>query len=105
MTLRNREVPIVKNREIMHRPSTIKPRNNIPLKDPSKNVPEPKAKEKKYKNVRHAEKTPASFSIETIIAKIKIFVPLMELLKNVYYQSQITKVLKPLVRASPSQTP
>jgi len=95
MSLRNREVPIVKHREIVPNPSAGKPNKNVALKNLSKSVPEPKYKEKKDENSRHAEKASTSFSLETEITKIKIAVPLSELLKNVDYQSRITKVLSP----------
>lgn len=95
ISLRNREIPIVKNMETIPRPSSRKPKNNIPLEDASKNASERKDKRKKDKNVRQAEQAKTFLSIETEISKIKIAVPLTELLKNADYQSQIIKVLKP----------
>lgn len=67
----------------------------MPLKILSKSIPEPKAKEKKVEETKHVKPASTSFSLENEIAKIKIAVPLSELLKNADYQSQISKVLNP----------
>lgn len=79
----------------MLRLSINRPKNDTLLKDTSKNSAEPKAKEKKDENPRLAEQVSTSLSLETKIAKIKIVVPLSELLKNADYQYRITKVLNP----------
>ena len=60
---------------------TIKPKNDTPPNDGSKNVLEPKGKERKEDNLRSPDQVETSFSLETKIANIKIFVPLTELSK------------------------
>ena len=95
MNLRNREVPIVESRRTVPDTSTSKQRNVVPPKVLSKSIPEPKAKEKKVEDPKHVELALTYFSLENEIAKIKIAIPLTELLKNADYQSQISKVLNP----------
>ena len=50
MSLRNREVPIIESRKAVPGASTGKQNNVVPPKIPSKNIPEPKAKEKRVKD-------------------------------------------------------
>lgn len=85
MSLGNREVPIAKNRKVVPSTSAGKQKSNVPSKILSKSIPEPKAKEKKVENPKDVEKASTSFSLENEISKIKIAVPLSELLKNSDY--------------------
>ena len=59
-------------------------------------MPEPKEKKRREDNPRSVEQGKTSFILEAEISKIKIFVPLTELLKNFEYHSKIATVLKPL---------
>ena len=93
--LRNIDVPVMRNKDATNKASTSKPNNDLPPKDTSKNVIEPKGKERKEDNPRISDQGQTSFSLEAEIAKIKIFVPLTELLKNSEYHSKIATVLKP----------
>ena len=93
--MRNIYVPVVKNKEATNKASTSKPKSIPPPKDTSKNVTDPKGKEKKEDNPRSSDQGKTSFSLEAKIAKIKISVPLNELLKNSEYHSKIATVLKP----------
>ena len=95
MNLRNREFPIVEGRKAVPDTSTGKQKNVVPPKILSKSIPEPKAKEKRVEDPKQVEPTSTSFSLENEIAKIKIAVPLSELLKNADYKSRISKVLNP----------
>ena len=87
MNLRNREVPIVESRKIVPDTSIGKHKNIVPPKILSKSIPEPKAKERKVEDPKHVEPMSTFFSLENEITKIKITVPLSELLKNADYQS------------------
>lgn len=95
MNLRNREVPIVESRKIVPDTSTGKQKNIVPPNILSKSIPEPKAKERRVEDPKQFEPASTSFSLENEIAKIKIAIPLSELLKNADYQSRISKVLNP----------
>ena len=55
----------------------------------------PKGKERREDNPTSIEQGQTSFRLEAEIAKIKIFVPLTELLKNFEYHSKIATVLNP----------
>ena len=79
--LGNRDVPVVKNKETWNKYSTSKPENDAPPKDNPKSVPEPKWKERREDNPRSSDQGQTSFIMEVEIAKIKIYVPLTELLK------------------------
>jgi len=65
------------------------PKKNDPKADPWKKI-----QEEKESNAKESEKTQPSFSFESEIAKIKIFFPLNELLKNTDYKGQIQRILK-----------
>ena len=93
--LRNRDVPIVKKKKATNKDSTSKPNTIPPLKDASTNVSEPKGKEKKEDNPRSSYQGKTYFSLDAEIAKIKISIPLTDLLKNPEYHSKIATVLKP----------
>jgi hypothetical protein len=58
--------------------------------EPPKKVPEPR----KDIVIKEVEKTSSSFNFESEMAKIKIFVPFNELIKNSEYRNQIIKMLK-----------
>ena len=93
--LRNRDVPIVKNKEAEKKSFTGKPKRIPPPKDASMDVINPEGKEKKNDNPRRSDQGYTYFSLEDEIEKIKIFVPLIELLKILEYYSKIAIVLKP----------
>ena len=95
--LRNKDVPVMRNKDVTKKASTSKPKNDLPPKETSNNVIEPKGKERKEDNPRNPDQGQTSFSLQVKIAKIKFFVPLTGLLINSEYKSQITSVLKPPV--------
>ena len=78
----NRDVPIMMNKVAGNKASTSKPKNNTPPKDNLKNVTEHKEMEKKEDNPRIYDQGKTSFSLEAEIAKTKIYVPVIELLKK-----------------------
>ena len=63
--------------------------------DKSKNVLDPKGKEQIKDNPKRSDHGQTSFSLEDEIAKIKIYVPLTKLLKNLEYRSKFSIVLQP----------
>ena len=85
MNLMNREIPIVESKKVVPNTFAGKQKNIVPLKILSKSIHEPKEKEKKVKDPKYVEPASTSFSLENEIAKIKIAVPLSELLKNADY--------------------
>ena len=93
--LRRRYVPIMRNKDARNKASTSKPKNDTSPKDGSKNVTYPKGKERKEDNTRSSKQGQTSFILEAKIAKIKISIPLTELLKNYEYHSKIATVLMP----------
>ena len=82
INLKNRDVPIVKNKETRNKDSTSKPKNDMPPGDNSKNVSKPKGKERREDNPRRSDQGQTSFNLEDEIANIKISAPVTELLKN-----------------------
>ena len=86
--LRNIAVPVVRNKEETNKASTSKPKSSPPPKETSKNVTEPKGKERKEDNPISFDRGQTSFSLEAEIAKIKISIPLTELLKNQFVITQ-----------------
>ena len=94
--LRNKYFPVTRNKDARNKASTSKPKNDTPPKDSSKNVTDPKRKERKEDNPRSYDQGQISFILEAEINKIKISIPLTELLKNSEYHSKISIVLKPL---------
>ena len=93
--LRSRDVPVMRNKDAGNKSSASKPKNYAPPKYSSKNVIEHKGKDKKEDKQRILDQGQTSFSLEAEIVKIKISVPLTELLKNYEYHSKIATVLKP----------
>ena len=85
----------MKNKETGNKALSNKPKNDTPPRDNSKNVFDPKGKEQIKYNPKISDHGQTSFSLEAEIAKIKISVPLTELLKNSEYRSKFSTVLKP----------
>ena len=91
-------------------PSSSQPKKDFATKDSPANdstakgtVDKGKQKEEPQKKIleertktftKEVEKTPSSFNFESEMAKIKIFVPFNELIKNSEYRNQIIKMLK-----------
>ena len=98
--MRNRDVPITRNKYAGNKASSSRSKTDTPPKDSSKIVTEHKWKERKEDNPRISDQGQTSFSLEVEIAKVNIFVPLTELLKNSEYHSKIATVLKPLGQIS-----
>jgi hypothetical protein len=81
-------------------PSSSQPKKDSSTKDalekgkqkeePPKKVPETK----RDAIIKEVEKTQSSFSFESEMEKIKIYVPFNEMIRNVEYRSQIIKMLK-----------
>ena len=88
-------VPIVRNKYVGNKTSTSKPKNESPSKEGSKNLPDPKGKERREDNPRSVDQGQTSFILEAGISKIKIFFTLTELLKNFKYHSKFSIVLNP----------
>ena len=78
--LKNRGVPMVKNKEVGNKAYTRKPKSIPPLKHSSKNVTEPKGRDRKEDHSRSSNEGHTSFRLEDEIANIKNLVPLTELL-------------------------
>ena len=95
----------MRNKYVGNKSSTSKPKGDTPSKEGSKNVPEPKGKERREDNPRGSDQGQASFSLEVEFDKIKISVPLTELLKNSEYHSKISTVFKPQGKSLPYQIP
>ena len=85
----------MKSREAGNKASTSKPKIDPPPRDNLKNVPDPKGKERREANSWKYDQGEDSFNMEAEIVKIKIYVPLTELLKNSEYHSKIVTVLQP----------
>ena len=79
---RNIYVPIMMNKDKTKKASTSKPKYDLPPKDMSMNVTEPKGKENKEDNPRNSDQGQTSFNLEAEIEKINIYVPLTKLLRN-----------------------
>jgi hypothetical protein len=81
-------------------PSSSQPKKYSPAKDvldkgKQKEDPQKKILETRKEIVnKEVEKTSSSFNFESEMAKIKIFVPFNELIKNIEYRNQIIKMLK-----------
>ena len=93
--LRSIDVPVIRNKEAANKASTSKPKSSPPPKDTSKNITDPKGKEKKEDNQKGSNQGQTFFSLEDEISKIKIYIPLIELLKNYEYHSKVSTVLNP----------
>ena len=65
----------MRNKEEKNKASTRKPKNDLLPKDSSKNVAEPKGKDRKEDNTRSLEQGQTYFSLEAEIEKIKISTP------------------------------
>ena len=86
----------MRNKDAGNKASTSKPKNETPSKEGSKNLPDPKGKERREDNPRIADQGKTFFILKAEIAKIKIYTPLTKLLKNFEYHSKIATILKPL---------
>ena len=55
INLRNEDVPIVRNKDVGNKAYTSKPKGDIVSKEGSKNVPDPKGKDRREENLRSAD--------------------------------------------------
>ena len=53
--MRNKDVLVVKNKEVGNKASASKPKNDTPPIESSKNVPEPNRKEQREENPRNSD--------------------------------------------------
>ena len=90
----------MRNKDAGNKASTNKPKGDTPSKEGSKNVPNTKGKELREYNPRSVDQGKTSFILEAEISKIKISVPLIELLKTSEYHSIIATILHPPLEIS-----
>jgi len=96
--IRNIDVVVNPRKNLANKPSASYPKKDDLKKEAQMKVQE----ESKVENPKEVEKVQNLFSLENELPKIKIVVPLAELLKNVEYRTQITGILKPLTESSDS---
>ena len=82
---RSRKVELITPKKI----PTDTPSTSQTKVDTSKEVPQ-----KQDANVKEPEKPQSSFNIENELSKVKILVPLLELVKKDVYRNQVVKALK-----------